>query len=103
MALSLCKCGKCLLMEKAIQSFCCHEKSLEYDEYDDILKKVKSEEFTCITDSLACQQNMLSRDVLCVDASQYKEENWPLGDEELEQTHKLYRLASYRVDFWYFR
>ena len=94
--LSWCKCGKCLLMEKTIESFCCHEKSLEYDEYDDILKKVESEEFTCITDSSAFQQNMLSRDVLCVDVSQYMEENWPLGDDELERTHKLYRLASYR-------
>ena len=37
--LSWCKCGKCSLMEKTIESFCCHEKSLEYDEYDDILKR----------------------------------------------------------------
>ena len=30
---------------------------------------------------------MLSKDVLCVDLSQYMEENWPLGDEELERTN----------------
>ena len=46
---------------------------------------------------------MLSRDVLCVDVSQYMEENWPLGDEELERTHKLYRLVSYkRCSRWIF-
>ena len=101
--LSWCKCGKCSLMEKTIESFCCHEKSLKYDEYDDILKKVESKKFTCITDSSAFQQNMLSRDVLCVDVSQYMEENWPLGDEELERTHKLYRLVSYkRCSRWIF-
>lgn len=94
--LSWCKCGKCALMEKTIESFCCHEKSLEYDEYEDILKKVELEEFTCMTDLSAFQNNMLSRDVLYVDVSQYMEENWPLGDEELQQKHKLYRLASYR-------
>ena len=82
--------------KKQLIFFCCHEKSLEYDEYDDILKKVESQKFTCITDSSAFQQNMLSRDVLCVDLSQYMRENWPLGDEELERTHKLYRLVSYR-------
>ena len=27
--LSWCKCGKCSLMKKTIESFCCHEKSLE--------------------------------------------------------------------------
>ena len=69
-------------MEKTIESFCCHEKPLENDEYDNVLKKVESEEFTCITDSSAFQQNMLSRDVLCVDV--------PLGDDELEQTHTNY-------------
>ena len=41
-------------------------------------------------------QNILSKDVLDIDVSQYLEENWPLGDDKLEQTHKLYRLVSYR-------
>ena len=90
-------------MEKTIESFCCHEKSLEYDEYDDILKKVENKKFMCITDSSAFQQNMLSRDALCVDVLQYMGENWLLGDEELERTHKLYRLVSYkRCSGWIF-
>ena len=42
-----------------LKTLCCNEKSLEYDKYDDILKKAESEEFTCITDSSAFQQNML--------------------------------------------
>ena len=39
-------------MKKTIESFCCHEKSLEYDEYDDILKKVESQKFTCMHNRL---------------------------------------------------
>ncbi|CAB3996154.1 Hypothetical predicted protein [Paramuricea clavata] len=28
---------------------CCHEKALEYDEYDDKLTSAQNQEFTCIT------------------------------------------------------
>jgi hypothetical protein len=94
--LEWCKCGKCAIMEKTIESFCCHEKALEYDEYDDKLTSAQNQEFTCITSLSSFVQNMLSKDVLDVDVSQYLEENWPLGDDQLEQTHKLYRLVSYR-------
>jgi hypothetical protein len=31
---SWCKCGHCTLQTKTIESFCCHEKALEYDEFD---------------------------------------------------------------------
>jgi hypothetical protein len=95
-SLQWCKCGKCTIMKKAIESFCCHEKSLEYDEYDEKLTAAQNQGLDCITSLSSFEQNMLSKDVLEVDVSQYLEENWPLGDEELEQTHKLYRYASYR-------
>ena len=29
--LEWCKCGKCAIMERTIESFCCHEKAIEYD------------------------------------------------------------------------
>lgn len=94
--LDWCKCGKCSIMEKTIESFCCHEKALEYDEYDDLLTGAQNTGLECITSLEAFENNMLSRDVLHIDVSQYLEENWPIGDNELEQTHKLYRYASYR-------
>jgi hypothetical protein len=94
--LEWCKWGKCEIMEKTIESFCCHEKALEYDKYDDKLTSAQTQEFTCITSLSSFVQNMLSKDVLDVNVSQYLEENWPLGDDQLEQTHKLYRLVSYR-------
>ena len=37
-SLSWCQCGHCTLKPKAIESFCCYEKALEYDEYDALLK-----------------------------------------------------------------
>ena len=91
-----CKCGECAKMEKTIESFCCHEKAIEYDEYDAKLADAQQQTFKCITSLSSFKQNMLSKDVLDIDVLQYVEENWPLGDEELEQTHKLYRLVSYR-------
>lgn len=94
--LDWCKCGKCSIMEKTIESFCCHEKALEYDEYDEKLSAAQNQGFECITNLSFFAQNMLSRDVLDIDVSQYLEENWPLGDDQLEQTHKLFRLVSYR-------
>ena len=33
--LEWCKCGQCQLMSKTIESFCCHEKAVEYHEYDE--------------------------------------------------------------------
>ena len=35
--LKWCKCGKCAIMERTIESFCCLEKALEFDEYDALL------------------------------------------------------------------
>ena len=83
-------------MEKTIESFCCHKKAMEYDEYDEKLTSAQNQEFSCITSLSSFVQHMLSKDVLEVNVSQYLEENWPLGDDQLEQTHKLYRLVSYR-------
>lgn len=94
--LEWCKCGKCAIMEKTIESFCCHEKAIEYDEYDEKLTSAQNQEFSCITSLSSFMQNMLSKEVLHVDVLQYLEENWPLGDDQLEETHKLYRLVSYR-------
>ena len=44
--LSWCKCGHCTLKLKAIESFCCHDKALEYDEYD-TLKEAESQGGKC--------------------------------------------------------
>ena len=46
--LDWCQCGKCTIMEKTIESFCCHEKALEYDEYDEKLTTAQNEELSCI-------------------------------------------------------
>ena len=46
-SLSLCKCGHCTLKPKAIESFCCHEKALEYDEYDALLKEAEAQGGKC--------------------------------------------------------
>lgn len=98
-----CKCGNCTLMEKTIESFCCHEKALEYDEYDDIPTGAQNQGLNCITSLSSFIQNMISKEVIDVDISQYVEENWPVGDDELEQTHKLFRHVSYRRCFrWVF-
>jgi hypothetical protein len=94
--LEWCKCGHCAIMEKSIESFCCHEKAVEYDEYDGKLTCAQDQGLTCITELSAFTQNMLSEEVLEIDASQYLEDNWPIGDDELAQTHKIYRLVSYR-------
>ena len=40
--LSWCKCGQYTLSTKAIECFCCHEKALEYDEYDVLLNQTES-------------------------------------------------------------
>ena len=41
--LSWCKCEHCTLKPKAIESFCCHDKALEYDKYDTLLKEAESQ------------------------------------------------------------
>ena len=69
---------------------------MEYHEYDEKLSCAQDQGLTCITELSVFTQNMVSEEVLDVDASQYLEENWPLGDDELGQTHKIYRLVSYR-------
>ena len=81
--LNWCKCGKYDLMAKARESFCCHEKAVEYDEYDSKLSAAQSQGFNCITSLSSFVNNMLTEDVLCVDVAQYLEDNWPLGDDEL--------------------
>ena len=93
--LSWCKCGHCGLTPRTIESFCCHEKATEYDEYDNKLKSAQDQGFTCVTQLPSFTQN-ISHAVLDVDALQYVEENWPLGDEELARMHKIYRLVGYR-------
>ncbi len=90
------KYGHCEIMTKTIESFCCCEKAVEYDEYDERQSSAQEQGFTCITFLPSFVQNMLSADVLEVDVAQYLEENYPLDDEELARIHKLYRLASYR-------
>lgn len=94
--LEWCKCGNCRIMEKSVESFCCHEKAVEYDEYDEKLTCAQDQGMNCITGLSSFIKNMLSEEVLGVDVSQYLEENWPLGDDELAQTHKIYRHVSYR-------
>jgi hypothetical protein len=56
--LEWCKCGHCDLMTKKIESFCCHEKATEYDEYDDKLKSAEHQNFTCVTELSSFLQNI---------------------------------------------
>ena len=95
-SLDWCKCGNCTLMVKTIESFCCHEKSLEDDKCDELVTTAQNQGLNCITSLSSFTQNMVSKEVLAVDVSQYLEENWPVGDDELEQTHKLFRHVAYR-------
>ena len=94
--LEWCKCGQCQLMSKTIESFCCHEKAVEYDEYDEKLTSAQGQGLSCVSLLPSFVQNMLSQDVLEVDVAQYLEENNPLDDDDLAKTHKLFRLAAYR-------
>ena len=57
--LKWCKCGECAKMEKTIESFCCHEKAIEYDEYDAKLADAQQQTFKCITSLSSFKQNML--------------------------------------------
>ncbi len=63
--LSWCKCGQYTLSTKAIECFCCHEKALEYDEYDVLLNQTES--YTCLTAHHEFIENMLSETVLKID------------------------------------
>ena len=81
--------------------FCCHEKALEYDEYDDLLGHCETQGQKCVTLHPDFQDNMLSESVLKIDVCRYLEENWPLDDEDLERVHKLYRhVAHQRCSRW---
>jgi hypothetical protein len=102
--LSWCKCGHCTISTKAIECFCCHEKALEYDEYDVLLEQTESLGEKCLTTHTDFQENMLSERVLKIDVCRYLEENWPLDDGDLEKIHKLYRLVAYqRCSRWVFQ
>ena len=83
-------------MSKTIESFFCHEKALEYDEYDGRLTSAQDQGWNCVSCLPSFVQNMLSQDVLEVDVAQYLKQNWPLDDDDLAWTHRLYRLAAYR-------
>ena len=83
-------------IKKLIKCFCCHEKALEYDEYDDLLDHCETQGQKCVTLHPDFQDNMLPESVLKIDVCRYLEENWPLDDEDLEREHKLYRLIAYQ-------
>ncbi|CAB4006882.1 Hypothetical predicted protein [Paramuricea clavata] len=102
--LSWCKCGHCTLSPKLIECFCCHEKALEYDEYDALLNQTEIQGEKCLTTHPDFKDNMLSENVLKIDVCRYLQENWPLDDEDLERIHKLYRLVAYhRCSRWVFQ
>ena len=88
--------GNCSLSSRVSECFCCKEKVVEYDEYDSLLSQAEAEGFQCITCLPEFIENILSEGVLKIHVYRYLEENWPLGDEELERTHKLCRLVAYR-------
>ena len=103
-SLDWCKCGHCTLQPKAIESFCCHEKALEYDEYDELLNAVEATGKRCLTAHGDFASNMLSESVLKIDVCRYLEDNWPLDDDDLDKIHKLYRLVAYqRCSRWIFQ
>ena len=90
-------------MTKTVESFCCHEKALEYDEYEGFVMEAEKQGESCITKLHSFCQNMLSEAVLKVDVCKYVDENWPLGDDDLARVHKLYRLVAYqRCSRWVF-
>ncbi|XP_046843376.1 uncharacterized protein LOC124437410 [Xenia sp. Carnegie-2017] len=84
--------------------FCCHEKALEYDEYEASLGQTETQGVNCLTTYQEFRDNMLSESVLKIDVCRHLEENWPLSDEDLERIHKLYRLVAYqRCSRWIFQ
>ena len=70
-------------MTKMIERFCCCEKAVEFDEYDERLSSAQEQGFTCITFVPSFVQNMLSANMLEVDVAQYLEENYPLDNENI--------------------
>jgi U3 small nucleolar RNA-associated protein 14 len=88
-SLAWCKCGNCTLKPKAIESFCRHEKALEYDEYDALLNEAETQGEKYLTAHADFKTNMLSEGVLKIDVCRYLEDNWPLDDEDLGKIHKL--------------
>ena len=74
-------CRHCTLKPKAIQSFCCHDKAWEYDEYDTLLKEAEPQ---------GGKLDMLSEGVLKIDVCLYLEDNWPMDDEDLEKIKTLW-------------
>ncbi|XP_046841852.1 uncharacterized protein LOC124435964 [Xenia sp. Carnegie-2017] len=94
-SLSWYKCGHCELMAKTIECFCCHEKAVEYDEYDGKLNSAQDAGLSCVTELAAFNQN-ISASVLEIDTWQYIKESSPLGDDELAVIHKIYRHVGYR-------
>ena len=61
-SLEWCKCGHCEVMTKTIQSFCCCEKAVEYDEHDERLSSAQEQGFTCITFfTLICAKHAVCR------------------------------------------
>ena len=86
-----------------VKSFCCLEKAVKYDEYDEKLTFPQKKGVNSNTSLSSFNQNILSKDVLDVEVSQYLEKHWPLGDDEFSQTHKLFRLVFYpRCSRWIF-
>jgi hypothetical protein len=57
-SLEWCKGGHCEVMTKKIESFCCCEKAVEYDEYDVRVSSAQEQGFTCITFLPSFVQNM---------------------------------------------
>lgn len=68
---------------------------MEYDEYDSLLSQAEEAGYQCITCLPEFAENMLSQTVLKIDVGRYLY-NWPLDDEDIERTHKLYRLVAYQ-------
>ena len=100
-SLKWCKCGHCKQNTKAVESFCCHEKALEYDA---LLSEAEAQGDSCLTCLPDFIDNMLSAGVLKIDGCRYLEESWPLDDADIEKTHKLYRLVAYqRCSRWVFQ
>ena len=89
-------CGHCTLKPKAIQSFCCHDKAWEYDEYDTLLKEAEPQGGKCLTAHEEFKANMLFEGVLKIDVCLYLENNWPMDDEDLEKIKTLWTSTYQR-------
>ena len=60
--LEWCKFGQCQLMSETIESFCCHEKAVEYDEYDGKLTSAQVKDYPvycyCLPSFKTCYRKM---------------------------------------------